>query len=586
MRPRAGRAAAALLGLVAASVACVVAASVTPWSARSGSAAAQDRARDAQDRPLVLVVDDDDDDEDGVADLAQGAAVPGDELARPPTAARVEAVRGVRLVHNGVPVDGPRPGSSVRLQAIGGPAVLRVHDRAGPREVAIEVVHARWATSQGYLRPSTDAIDVREAHTLEVAIDDPAVTRLVARVVSQDTHGRLRDALEAVALERSSPDQPLRSRPIRFITSEVDHDPPHTLRIRLRDRVRVELRHRGTTLTHDVRVGRPSREAGALAARQAQLRMLIVRAQPGGMPSIGGEPERAVRLAREQLEIASEVWAQCAIDFAPVEITVVDPPAAALLEIAGGTGFPASGGRFAFRAAGRRVELDTVPGASPLDSALALADALRGVGLSATVFARPRETNAAFEGADLLVRQAGRLLASLEPDGPLSTDRQHPLAIGRALVDDGLDTFDDATRPSGTLEERALLLGLIDGDPRTIEVVIVPFFADRERAGEAFLERDRGPLASVVVLDREGVARGRIAWTIAHEIGHVLLDDPLHAEDYGLDEQGWLMDADEADHGGDPRRLSPSDCARARRSALLAPRPELAPGAAIRAGHR
>ena len=74
---------------------------------------------------------------------------------------------------------------------------------------------------------------------------------------------------------------------------------------------------------------------------------------------------------------------------------------------------------------------------------------------------------------------------------------------------------------------------------------------------------------------------GRASFALAHELGHVLLDDPGHPDDFGVDAPTRLMDADAANASAyGPRRLIASECSRAvlqsgpgARLALLRPWP-------------
>jgi hypothetical protein len=62
------------------------------------------------------------------------------------------------------------------------------------------------------------------------------------------------------------------------------------------------------------------------------------------------------------------------------------------------------------------------------------------------------------------------------------------------------------------------------------------------------------------------VRADRATFALAHELGHVLLDDPGHPDDFGVDTPTRLMDADAANGTAyGPRRLLASECARALR---------------------
>ena len=137
------------------------------------------------------------------------------------------------------------------------------------------------------------------------------------------------------------------------------------------------------------------------------------------------------------------------------------------------------------------------------------------------------------------------------------------MRIGSVDLSDGLTHFGDVDSVAGTLEERTLLKALDDGDPRTIEVVVIPYFAGGGRIGESFIGSDRSSLRNIVLFDRAGVRARRSSLTLAHELGHVLLDVPGHPDDYGVDTPTRLMDADASDASPfGPRRLTLAECAR------------------------
>lgn len=134
---------------------------------------------------------------------------------------------------------------------------------------------------------------------------------------------------------------------------------------------------------------------------------------------------------------------------------------------------------------------------------------------------------------------------------------------------------------AGTLEERTLLRVLDDGDPRTIEVVLIPSFATGGRIGESFIAADHGSLRNMLLEDRAGIRADAVSFALAHELGHVLLDVPGHSDDFGNDTPTRLMDSDAADPSAfGPRRLTLAECERAvRQSGPRSPTPLLTPWA-------
>ncbi len=371
---------------------------------------------------------------------------------------------------------------------------------------------------------------------------------------------------------------------VRLVGDAVDAEAPgvsrQVLRVALRDVVEVVYRAPGGPVRQRWRVGRPGHEDGPRAARRARLRIHVLRLTPGGPPVLGdGSEQSALRLARHQVAVASEVWLQCFLDFGPperTEVRVVDPPPPALLAISDGLGLPAAGGGLVrFRAGGRPVgPIETRPGELPVQLAARIAEALGRLGFRPRVTELPTTDGSNQHAADLYVRDARGRPVTLSAWGqwPLSTDARQRVQIGRVDLTDGLQQFDNANNAGGTLEERALLYGVIDDDPRTLDVVVVDRFTGGSRLGEAFIEMRGGPIVDAVVLDRNGVRTERAAWTLAHELGHVLLDHPLHPDQVGPDRPWLLMDADVSRaHVAGPKRLLPEECARFRaRSGLRA----------------
>ena len=122
-----------------------------------------------------------------------------------------------------------------------------------------------------------------------------------------------------------------------------------------------------------------------------------------------------------------------------------------------------------------------------------------------------------------------------------------------------------------------LIKAFDDGDPRTIEVLFVPGFAQGGRIGESFIMADKSAVRNAVIEDRAAIRSDRAAFALAHELGHVLLDEPGHPDDFGLDTPTRLMDSDAANPTAfGPRRLTLDECARmVRQSGPGAPVPLL-----------
>src|SRR5262249_3940187 len=147
--------------------------------------------------------------------------------------------------------------------------------------------------------------------------------------------------------------------------------------------------------------------------------------------------------------------------------------------------------------------------------------------------------------ADLLLRRRDGAFVQIEAiEGvPLTSDRQQHLAIGGVELGDGLEEFDNMTAQAGTLAERTLVKALSDDDPSSIDLFILHRFTHGPRRGEAFIAASSGPITNSVILDRNGLRQRETAWTMAHELGHVLLNQPLHPDNVGADLPMLLMDS-------------------------------------------
>jgi hypothetical protein len=217
----------------------------------------------------------------------------------------------------------------------------------------------------------------------------------------------------------------------------------------------------------------------------------------------------------------------------------------------------------------KSVEIRTEEGASPRSLARRLSFAIEKAGFSATISDNSRITPGALPTSDVLVKRRNGTPAVVRSpeEGVVSSDRTLGVCLGAVDLSDGLQHFTDGDAVAGSLEERALLKYLDDGDPTTVEVVFVPSFATGGRIGESFIRGDRSSLSNMVIEDRAGIRSDRIAFALAHELGHVLLDVPGHSDDFGVDSPTRLMDSDSADPSAfGPRRLSVDECARAVRA--------------------
>jgi len=252
------------------------------------------------------------------------------------------------------------------------------------------------------------------------------------------------------------------------------------------------------------------------------------------------------------------------------------------LSVADEDGLPArGGGELRFRVDDQAIgPVRTQPNARPVETARSIAAALADAGFHANVTENLGARAGAGRSADVLIRTHSGAFVHLEPvpGVALSTDVRQSLRIGSVDLSDGLQEFDNMTAQVGTLEERTLIKALGDEDPRTIDVFVVSHFTGATRQGEAFIAEPAGPITNTVLIDRNGLRHATLAWTLAHELGHVLMNDPLHPDNVGPDRPWLLMDADSGRGTVDgPKRLRAQDCQRVRDTERSARRPLLTP---------
>jgi hypothetical protein len=312
---------------------------------------------------------------------------------------------------------------------------------------------------------------------------------------------------------------------------------------------------------------------GPIGRLRASLHAFVVRVTPGGSPAIGGTDTGAVEALRTELAAASTIWGQCGLTFGDprsLDVKLVDPPPSHLVAIGDDLGLMASGGEIRVRIEGKTISVPTTPGEGPDVVAENLSRAAEKAGFSAVVSPNARIGPALGRSVDVSLRHKDGSLVAVDtaPGAPLSTDPTLSVRIGSVDVSDGLQHFTDVDAMSGTLEERTLLKAIDDGDPTTVEVVVVPLFAGGGRIGESFIGSDLSSVRNIVLLDRAGIRARKSSLTLAHELGHVFLDLPGHPDDYSVDTPTLLMDSDAADASPyGPRRLTLEECARAVRQA-------------------
>jgi hypothetical protein len=371
------------------------------------------------------------------------------------------------------------------------------------------------------------------------------------------------------------------SAPLRLVIDEVDRDHPLVADRSIKAEVGggIVLRSDGRKaqmirvlgprkLPRDLFDERASSPPASIGRLRATLRPFVVRVTPGGAPAIGGTDAGAIGALRAELGAASAIWGQCGITFGDsrfLDVRLVDPPPSHLLAIGDDLGIAASGGEIHFRVDGKPLSMAVLSGETPDRVARDLAHLAERVGLSAIVSPNARIGPGLAPSVDVSLRRRDGALAVIDtsPGLPLATDPTLSVRIGSVDLSDGLQHFTDLDAAAGTLEERTLLKALDDGDPTTIEVVVVPLFAGGGRIGESFIGSDLSSVRNVVLLDRAGIRARKSSLTLAHELGHVLMDFPGHPDDYGVDTPTLLMDSDAADASPfGPRRITLQECAR------------------------
>ena len=364
------------------------------------------------------------------------------------------------------------------------------------------------------------------------------------------------------------------SAPVRFVVDDVDRRHPvvemRSVRAEVGGGVVVRWGSGSAAKKLAVlRVGGPrATPVGPIVRLRATLRPMVVRIAPGGAPAIGGHDAGAIAQLRTELALASAIWGQCGVTFGPaqsLDVKVVDPPPPHLVAFGDDLGLPATGGEVRLPVDGKLIQIPTAPGSTTDRVAYDFAQAATKAGLVAVVSPNVRIAPGASGSVDVSLRKKDGALATAEPaeHAPLSTDPTMNVRIGSVDFSDGLQHFGDMDSMAGTIEERTLVKAYDDGDPATIEIIVIPGFAGGGRIGESFIASDASSIRNVVLLDRAGVRARRSSLTLAHELGHVFMNMPGHPDDYGIDTPTLLMDSDASDASAfGPRRLTVEECAR------------------------
>jgi hypothetical protein len=556
---------------------------------------------------VSLWADRDDDDADGRPDAEQaklGAAqaidlVELEKVDRRLAGAVIEATSGgdhVRMVGAEGPVAWGRTAPAhAALQGLSaGRTDLVARSAAGNLAVSIEVRAAELRDGEGKVvdlarshaslaRTAPTRVDPDPAalygdpDALRLVVVEPsgaptpdiAMESLTALGVRLDAAPHL--ALAAVPCSGEPPGLQCRaSRPLRIVVDDVDRDHPLGAGRSLKGEVggAVVFRSEGRKAQMIRILGPRTSPVGPIGRLRASTRPFVVRVVPGGAPAIGSTDAGAVSMLRGELAAASMIWGQCGVTFGDaraLDVRVVDPPPAHLVALGDGLGLPAGAGQIRVRAEGKTLAVTTTHDESPDAVAFDLARAAERAGLSAVVSPNARTGPSLWPSVDVSVRRHDGVPVAVDlvPGAALSTDPTLGVRIGSLDLSHGLEHFTDMDATAGTLEERTLVKALDDGDPTTIEVIVIPLFAGGGRIGESFIGSDLSSVRNVVLLDRAGVRARQSSLTLAHELGHVLLDLPGHPDDYGSDTPTSLMDSDAADPSPfGPRRLDVEECAR------------------------
>lgn len=551
-----------------------------------------------------LIADRDDDDVDEVADADATVLSPSARADLVALDARYvgailtprAAGERARVVVNGKPLGwGERLPAGAQLQGIA-PGHLSLLATTGTRRWLLSIdVHgvgfrdgskrnkdiAREHASIARTPPSR--VDLDDA---DLPFDDPDALRIVtsspdgsalgaASVESLSPDGSSLDLLRDVSLTSVACEHPLKtnatcmaSAPLRLVADDADRKHPLVEARSLRAEVggAIVVRDSAGKKLQAIRVAGPREsEVGPIGRHRVTIRPVVVRMNAGGAPAVGGTDAGAVALVRAELTTASATWGQCGITFGPIrqlEVTVVNPPPPYLVAIGDDVGLPASGGEIRLRIDGRPASVTTKKGWSARQVALEIQRVARSVGASGVLSENARTAPGAFPSVDVALKRGDGQLSTVELVS--NSDATLSVRVGAVDMTDGLQHFNDTDSVAGTLEERTLVKAVDDGDPTTIELIVVPYFAGGGRIGESFIASDGSSIRNVVIVDRAGIRARRSSLTLAHELGHVILDEPGHPDDYSADTPSLLMDSDASDSSPfGPRRLTTSECSRA-----------------------
>jgi len=564
---------------------------------------------------VVLMADTDDDDVDGRPDGEEDALAVDGRADLVPLDASLEGAT-LRLVSGNGKVrvwSGARPlpfGSRVTQGAAWqglapGHVDVVAHLKNGhDKPIALEILGVAMRDMDGKTvdlarshaslsRTPPAAPNAPDPDALRVVLEVPdGADALDATIESYSATGVKLDALAHVALAPSTCPEALasvhclESAPLRFVVDDVDRVHPLVIDRSLRSEVGGAIVVRSDGRKQAIRVLGPRQsDVGPIGRFRLRVRTFVLRATPSGVPAIGGNDAGAIAMLRAELALASATWGQCGISFgeaSKLEVNVVDPPPRHLLSIGDDLGLPATGlpgSEIKFRIDGKPIAVAVAHRATVEEVAHEVQAAIIHAGFLVTMSSNARILPGAASSVDLSVRRLNGTLASLDAPGAVTNDQTLSVRIGTVDPSNGIEHFGDMDSNAGTLEERTLIKALADGDASTVEVVVVPYFAGTGRIGESFITGESPSMRNVVLLDRGGIRARRSSFTLAHELGHVLLEAPGHPDDYAIDTPTLLMDSDASDASPfGPRRLTVAECARViRQSGPTARAPLLVP---------
>ncbi len=424
-----------------------------------------------------------------------------------------------------------------------------------------------------------------------LAVGSPENVPETVGLTSLTRTGQHLDSLTRVPLhsvrcpEELSRDQACaRSGPLRLVAGPLDRRHPAITERSLIGQVGGNVVLQASAKTERIPVAGP-RELDYPRYR-VTTRTRILRTYVGGPPAVGTSDDEALAVMREALGDASAALGQCGWHLGTekqLDIQVIDPPRLSLLAVGCRLGVRASGGEFKVTAPSGVLVHRIAPGATPYEVASGLQQRLKARGYLAQLFRNAQVESSALPTFDILLTdQRGQPVPLSSGAEGLSSDPTMPVCLGEVDFGDGIEHFDDLDAAAGTLEERTLLRAIQDHDPATIDIVVVPEFAGLGRIGESFIFNEGGSLQNALIVDRSGIRALSRSMTLAHELGHVLLNLPGHPDDFGVDQPSQLMDADAADATiFGPRRLSLEECFRAiKQSGPNSPVPLIVPGSA------